>query len=118
MSFTAMVAIAMLVPSMCVSFRRCCRRFLFAAYLLQVFREAIETLAPAALVAIALASRLEAGLLESNLRFVALGSEVDCNEHLMIRLLIPDKRVNDSLFGDYLAINSVLPVFGPVRGNH
>src|ERR1044072_5954406 len=113
-----MVAIAVLLPSMCVSFPRCCRRFLFAAHLPEVFGEAIETLAPAALVTVALAGRFEAGLLESNFRFLALVSEVDCTQHLLFRLALPKASVDESLFGDDLAINSVLPLFGPVRTDH
>src|SRR5690349_5987875 len=116
MSFTAMVAIAALSPSICVSL---CRLWFLATFdLIQIFGKPVEAFVPPVVVTLPLIIRLEAGLLESDLGLLAFGSEVDANEHLVIGVLIPDERVDQALPGDELAVDTMLPQLGAVGTDH
>src|SRR6476619_4268471 len=117
MSLTAMVAMAVLSPSMGFS-RGLPADCLMTGALLEKFAESIEALAPATVVSFTFAFRLEARLLERDFDLVSIRREVHGDEQLVIGLPIPNERVDDPLFGNDLAIDTVLPYLGAIRGNH
>src|SRR3982751_2553376 len=86
--------------------------------LLEIRREAVESLRPASLVSFAVRSRFETFLRKCHLRLRTLFFERHRDEHLSGRVCVPDQRVGGFFGRHNFTVNPVLPHVRSIGGGH